>query len=87
MFIARVEKPRPSARIIDRRTKWLLRVTLSEVQRLAETAAVRAMVLEQALERSHPEDLEQMKTEIADLTAVADELSATYARLLVRVRT
>lgn len=70
----------------DRRIRWLLRVTLKELQEVSGSAALRAELLEQTVRRMGAEDSADASREVAELKYIASELAKTYHRLLEDIR-
>lgn len=70
----------------ERRLRWLLRITLKELSEVAGSAALRAQLLEQTVRRVGSENLEEAANEVGQLQHVADEITATYHRLIEAIR-
>lgn len=74
------------AEFADRRIRWLLRLTIDEVNEVSDNARMRAQLLGQTVERIQSDDSGEAKGEIADLEYVSAELKATAERLLATIR-
>lgn len=71
----------------DRRVRWLLRITLDEMQELAMSAGLRAQLLEQTAKRmSGGGDTDEAMSEVQDLQTIADEVQGLFDRVLADVR-
>lgn len=70
----------------DRRVRWLLRITLEEVQEVAMSAGLRAQLLNQTAERMSPGDHEEAKREVEDLKQIADDLQRLFRETLATIR-
>lgn len=87
--LMRSEKPAavtPIADYADRRIRWLLRLTIDEVNEVAQNAQLRAQLLGQTVRRIQADDSEEAANEIEDLQYVSAELRDTAERLLRTVR-
>ena len=85
------EKPERELRAVtadqaDRRIRWLLRLTLDELNEVAQNAGMRAQLLGQTVRRIHSTDADDANREIEDLQYVSDELRQTAVRLLKEIR-
>jgi DNA-binding CsgD family transcriptional regulator len=76
----------PPDEYADRRIRWLLRLTLDELNEVAQNAGMRAQLLGQTVRRITSADADEAKREIDDLQFVAAELRATAERLLREIR-
>lgn len=72
--------------VAERRLRWLLRITLKELSEVAGSAALRAQLLEQTVRRVGSENLEEAANEVQQLKHVADDITATYHRLIEEIR-
>jgi DNA-binding CsgD family transcriptional regulator len=70
----------------DRRVRWLLRITLDEMQELAMSAGLRAQLLEQTARRMNSGDTDEAMSEVKDLQTIAEETRALFERVLADVR-
>lgn len=70
----------------ERRLRWLLRITLKELSEVAGSAALRAQLLEQTVRRVGTENFEEASSEVKQLQMVAEEITATYHRLVEEIR-
>jgi DNA-binding CsgD family transcriptional regulator len=76
----------PPDEYADRRIRWLLRLTLDELNEVAQNAGMRAQLLGQTVRRITSADADEAKREIDDLQFVAAELRLTAERLLREIR-
>jgi DNA-binding CsgD family transcriptional regulator len=76
----------PPDEYADRRIRWLLRLTLDELNEVAQNAGMRAQLLGQTVRRITSADADEAKREIDDLQFVAAELRVTAERLLREIR-
>jgi DNA-binding CsgD family transcriptional regulator len=76
----------PPDEYADRRIRWLLRLTLDELNEVASNAGMRAQLLSQTVRRIRSDDADEAKREIDDLEFVAGELRAAAERLLREIR-
>ena len=70
----------------DRRVRWLLRITLQEMQELSMSAGLRAQLLEQTSRRMGSNDEGEAMSEVKDLQAIADELRVLFDKMLAQIR-
>lgn len=70
----------------DRRIRWLLRLTINEINEIAGNAHMRAELLGRTVERIQSDDSGEAKGEIEDLEYVSGELRKTAERLLAAIR-
>ena len=70
----------------DRRVRWLLRITLDEMQEVAMSAGLRAQLLAQTAQRMGGDDNSEAMSEVEDLQTIADEMRALFQRVLDSVR-
>jgi DNA-binding CsgD family transcriptional regulator len=85
----RPEKPAhaaPPEEYADRRIRWLLRLTLDELNEVASNASMRAQLLGQTVRRIRSSEADEAKSEIDDLQFVSSELRAQSERLLREIR-
>jgi DNA-binding CsgD family transcriptional regulator len=85
----RPEKPAaqaPPDEHADRRIRWLLRLTLDELNEVSHNATMRATLLGQTVRRIRSSEADEAKSEIEDLEYVAKQLSETSERLLREIR-
>lgn len=85
------EGPKREPRVVDkqtadRRVRWLLRITLQEMQELSMSAGLRAQLLEQTSRRMGGGDEGEAMSEVKDLQAIADELRALFDKMLAQIR-
>lgn len=88
---AEIRPERPAAQAppdeyADRRIRWLLRLTLDELNEVSQNAGMRAQLLGQTVRRITSADADEAKREIDDLQFVAAELRTTAERLLREIR-
>jgi len=85
----RTEKAAPAPppdEFADRRIRWLLRLTLDELNEVSSNAGMRAQLLGQTVRRIRSTEADEAKREIDDLQFVANELRDTSERLLREIR-
>ena len=70
----------------DRRVRWLLRITLDEMNELALSSGLRSQLLKQTATRMSGEASSEAMTEVEDLQRIADEVRALYDSILADVR-
>lgn len=70
----------------DRRVRWLLRITLEEASELATSAALRAQLLDQTVARMGSADVEEARSEVAELRQIAEDLRELKGRAIERIR-
>lgn len=75
-----------TARPDERRIRILLRLTLTELLRVAANAETRAHMLQQTVEALGSDDPKSAQQESQDLLTVASELMGTADRLLSEIR-
>ena len=72
--------------VIERRVRLLLRLTLNELLEVAENAELRAVLLEQTVQRISSEDADDARREVAELQMTAKELRATFEKIRADIR-
>lgn len=70
----------------DRRVRWLLRITLQELQEVGMSAGLRAQLLEQTTQRMGAADVEEAKREVEDLRMIAEDLQELFKKSLEQIR-
>ena len=70
----------------DRRVRWLLRITLDEMQELSMSAGLRSQLLEQTAKRMSSGDNAEAMTEVGDLQIISKAVQALLDDTLARVR-
>jgi hypothetical protein len=78
--------PPPPEEYADRRIRWLLRLTINEVNEVANNAQMRSQLLGQTISRIQSDDSGEAMGEIEDLQYVSEELRKTADRLLTAIR-
>ncbi|HEX9713864.1 MAG TPA: hypothetical protein VGB52_15085 [Actinomycetota bacterium] len=74
-------------RFQDRRVRWLLRITLQELQEVAMSAGLRAQLLSETVKRvGKGEEDDEARSEVADLQRLADDLEALFRSTIEGIR-
>lgn len=81
-------EPQPvEKRIQDRRVRWLLRITLQELQEVAMSAGLRAQLLQETVKRVGKGDGDpEARSEVEDLQRLADDLNALFTQTIEGIR-
>lgn len=72
--------------IQDRRVRWLLRITLQELNEVVMSAGLRAQLLEQTVSRMGSRDVDEARREVQELQEIAVDLQKLYDDALMRIR-
>lgn len=84
-------KPAPPPREVeaknrDRRVRWLLRITLQEIQEVGASAGLRAQLLQQTASRMGSSDSEEARREVDELERICAEMKDVFKRTLDGIR-
>jgi len=70
----------------DRRVRWLLRITLQELQEVSVSAGLRAQLLEQTVARMNPSQMDEASSEVEELQRISKEAQALFDKILADIR-
>ena len=70
----------------DRRVRWLLRITLQELQEVGMSAGLRAQLLEQTTKRMGAADVDEARMEVEDLKRISEDLKGLFTSTLEQIR-
>lgn len=70
----------------DRRVRWLLRITLQEIQEVGTSSGLRAQLLEQTVQRMSGGASVEAQSEVEELRHLSTDLDDLFKRSIERIR-
>jgi hypothetical protein len=84
---SKVREPHPvDKRVQDRRVRWLLRITLQELQEVALSAGLRSQLLAETVKRVGRDDDDEARSEVDALKHLAEQLDELFKGTIEHIR-